>query len=100
VSLQIADFGMARDVADDTYYIIKGGKIPVKWTPPEVSTYFSLSSFWRYFQRPYDNIRCISIREQGHSIHCNTCMIKEYFTVVSKQVQVLDLYWLLISAHH
>ena len=27
---------MARDVADDSYYIIKGGKIPVKWTPPEV----------------------------------------------------------------
>ena len=34
--LQIADFGMARDVADDTYYITSGGKIPVKWTAPEV----------------------------------------------------------------
>ena len=33
---QIGDFGMARDVADDSYYIIKGGKIPVKWTAPEV----------------------------------------------------------------
>ena len=37
VFIQIADFGMARDVADDSYYIIKGGKIPIKWTPPEVS---------------------------------------------------------------
>ena len=34
--LQIADFGMARDVADDTYYFTKGGKIPLKWTAPEV----------------------------------------------------------------
>ena len=34
--LQIADFGMARDVADDTYYITTGGKIPLKWTAPEV----------------------------------------------------------------
>ena len=35
---QIADFGMARDVSDDTYYMSSGGKIPLKWTAPEVST--------------------------------------------------------------
>ena len=35
--VQIADFGMACDVTDDTYYITKGGKIPVKWTAPEVN---------------------------------------------------------------
>ena len=35
---QIADFGMARDVADDIYYVTTGGKIPVKWTAPEVLT--------------------------------------------------------------
>ena len=29
---------MARDVADDTYYKVTGGKIPVKWTAPEVSS--------------------------------------------------------------
>ena len=33
---QIADFGMSRDLADETYYISSGGKIPVKWTAPEV----------------------------------------------------------------
>ena len=33
---QIADFGMSRDLADETYYISRGGKIPVKWTAPEV----------------------------------------------------------------
>ena len=27
---------MARDVGDDDYYITTGGKIPVKWTSPEV----------------------------------------------------------------
>ena len=27
---------MARDVSDDTYYITSGGKIPVRWTAPEV----------------------------------------------------------------
>ena len=36
--IQIADFGMARDLEDETYYTpkTKGGKIPVKWTAPEV----------------------------------------------------------------
>jgi len=33
---QIADFGMCRDLLDDNYYITSGGKIPVKWTAPEV----------------------------------------------------------------
>ncbi len=36
-SAQIGDFGMARDLMDDTYYKSSGGKIPVKWTAPEVS---------------------------------------------------------------
>ena len=31
---------MARDVTDDIYYITKGGKIPVKWTAPEVNKYY------------------------------------------------------------
>jgi len=35
---------MARDVADDTYYIITGGKFPLKWTAPEVLIFvYSLS---------------------------------------------------------
>ena len=35
-NMQIADFGMARDVTDDIYYVSTGGKIPLKWTAPEV----------------------------------------------------------------
>ena len=34
--LQIADFGMSRDLMDETYYMSHGGQIPVKWTAPEV----------------------------------------------------------------
>ena len=34
---QIADFGMARDVSDDNYYVTAGGKIPLKWTSLEVT---------------------------------------------------------------
>ncbi len=33
---QISDFGMARDLEDEDYYVSHGGKIPVKWTAPEV----------------------------------------------------------------
>ena len=36
--MQIADFGMARDVTDDTYYVASGGKIPLRWTAPEVAS--------------------------------------------------------------
>ena len=27
---------MSRDVEDENYYVSKGGKVPVKWTAPEV----------------------------------------------------------------
>ncbi len=38
VNLQIGDFGLSRDLEDESYYISHGGEIPVKWTAPEVST--------------------------------------------------------------
>ena len=44
VNNQIADFGMSRDLADETYYISSGGKIPVKWTAPEVGLYANLKT--------------------------------------------------------
>lgn len=34
--LKIADFGMARDLDCDYYVARTGGKIPVRWTAPEV----------------------------------------------------------------
>ena len=30
---------MSRDLLDENYYITSGGKIPVKWTAPEVHSY-------------------------------------------------------------
>jgi len=36
LSTKIADFGMSRDLDDHKYYITSGGKVPVKWTAPEV----------------------------------------------------------------
>ena len=36
---QIGDFGMSRDLEDENYYVSHGGKIPVKWTAPEVCAY-------------------------------------------------------------
>ena len=50
-SLQIGDFGMSRDLADDTYYVSNGGKIPVKWTAPEAirfKKYSTASDVWSY----------------------------------------------------
>ena len=37
VVMQIADFGMSRDLIYESYYISHGGMIPVKWTAPEVN---------------------------------------------------------------
>ena len=34
--MQIADFGMSRDLDDEDYYMSQGGMIPIKWTAPEV----------------------------------------------------------------
>ena len=34
--VQITDFGMTRDIEASDYYISHGGKVPVKWTAPEV----------------------------------------------------------------
>ena len=36
IQTQIADFGMSRELALSDYYVSHGGKIPVKWTAPEV----------------------------------------------------------------
>ena len=36
IIIQIIDFGMARDLLREDYYMSSGGMIPVKWTAPEV----------------------------------------------------------------
>ena len=36
IAVQIADFGMARNLEKSDYYTSHGGQVPVKWTAPEV----------------------------------------------------------------
>ena len=49
--LQVADFGMSRELADEDYYVSHGGTIPVKWTAPEAlmyKKYSTASDVWSY----------------------------------------------------
>ena len=49
--MQVADFGMSRDLADGNYYLSQGGKIPIKWTAPEAihyKKYSTASDIWSY----------------------------------------------------
>ena len=51
ITVQISDFGMSRDLADEDYYVSHGGQIPVKWTAPEAITfkkYSTASDVWSY----------------------------------------------------
>ena len=48
---QVADFGLSRDLADENYYVSRGGLIPVKWTAPEAihyKKYSTASDVWSY----------------------------------------------------
>ncbi len=36
---------MSRDLSDENYYVSHGGKIPVKWTAPEVNVIESYTYF-------------------------------------------------------
>jgi len=36
---------MSRDLLDNNYYITSGGKIPVKWTAPEVTIHNSIPQY-------------------------------------------------------
>ena len=45
-SPQIGDFGLARDLVNETYYTptSKGAKLPVKWMAPEVYSRYSFAA--------------------------------------------------------
>ncbi|XP_062502104.1 ephrin type-A receptor 4a-like [Corticium candelabrum] len=51
LTCKIADFGMARDVSDDSCYTTKGGKVPLRWCALEAlnyNQYSSASDVWSY----------------------------------------------------
>ena len=49
--IQIADFGLSRDLAEGNYYVSHGGMVPIKWTAPEAvlfMKYSTASDVWSY----------------------------------------------------
>ena len=64
-STKIADFGMSRDLEEESFYIMSGGKIPVKWTAPEVCVYVVMCSIYNIF------IQCCIIYKLLNKIMCD-----------------------------
>ena len=57
---------MARDVADDNYYVTTGGKIPVRWTSPEVHIYIMYCRLIIL----YTHARQYFTRDTQHKVMC------------------------------
>uniref|UniRef100_A0A1X7UUU1 Protein kinase domain-containing protein n=1 Tax=Amphimedon queenslandica TaxID=400682 RepID=A0A1X7UUU1_AMPQE len=81
---KIADFGMSRDLKDESYYISQSKKIPIKWTAPEAlhyKKYSSASDVWSYGtvmyeiwsigHKPFEsstNQECIRLVDSGYRL--------------------------------
>ncbi|XP_064395470.1 uncharacterized protein LOC135342615 isoform X2 [Halichondria panicea] len=78
---KISDFGMSRDLMDESYYVSQGGKIPVKWTAPEALNFkkYSVASdvwsfgcvmyeIWSLGHKPFEdssNVETIKMVDKG-----------------------------------
>ena len=80
---QIGDFGMARDLMDDTYYKSSGGKVPVKWTAPEALLYRKYSTasdvwsygmvmfeIWSVGKKPFQHLNNSDVADRLRSRQC------------------------------
>ena len=62
LTVQIADFGMSRNLDDGDYYTSKNaGPIPVKWTAPEVSATLRSMSMYLKVGYLYDSMLRIMV---------------------------------------
>ncbi|CAB4013282.1 ephrin type-A receptor 4 isoform X7 [Paramuricea clavata] len=84
LSCKVSDFGLTREICQTSNYETSGGKIPIRWTAPEVIKYkksFISSDVWSYGvvlweimsfgQRPYwewDNFRVLQEIEIGYRL--------------------------------
>ena len=81
--MQVGDFGMARDLMDNTYYKSNGGMIPVKWTAPEAifyKKYSTASDVWSYAMvlyeiwsvghKPFHDLSNIDVIARGRNKQC------------------------------
>ena len=76
-TLQIADFGLSRDLQNEDYYVSHGGRIPVKWTAPEALTYrkySTASDVWSYGVLLYE-IWAMGIKPFRDSTNSEVCLV-------------------------
>ena len=78
--MQVADFGMSRDLADEDYYLSQGGQIPIKWTAPEAihyKKYSTASDVWSYGCLLYEiwSLGCKPFEGVGNAQVYTVCII-------------------------